>query len=98
MAEPTSHRTQNRRPVLLAFAGPTPPRQTGPTTGPESASDGTPLPERAAPDTPETTSYPGSGSGMGSRLVAGLCAQIGARLESHSLPGMRHEIHLPPQG
>ncbi|PSK87738.1 PAS domain S-box-containing protein [Limimaricola soesokkakensis] len=55
-------------------------------------------PERVAPDIPETTSCPGSGSGMGSRLVAGLCAQIGARIESHSLPGMRHEIHLPPQG
>jgi PAS domain S-box-containing protein len=36
-------------------------------------------------------------SGLGSRLVAGLCAQIGATIDSRSLPGMRHEIRLPPQ-
>ncbi|WP_341213977.1 PAS domain-containing protein [uncultured Limimaricola sp.] len=45
-----------------------------------------------------TETVPGShrNSGLGAGLVAGLCGQIGAKLESRSLPGMRHEITLPP--
>ena len=39
---------------------------------------------------------PDRDSGLGSGLVAGLCAQIGARIESRSLPGMHHEITLAP--
>ena len=38
---------------------------------------------------------PCGGSGLGSRLVTGLCEQIGARIESRALPGLRHEIRLP---
>ncbi|EYD72351.1 PAS domain-containing protein [Limimaricola hongkongensis] len=44
---------------------------------------------------PERSAVSTAGSGLGTRLVAGLCAQISARIDSRSLPGMRHEIHLP---
>ncbi|MGR3465426.1 sensor histidine kinase [Limimaricola sp.] len=47
---------------------------------------------------PDRSAGHGPESGLGTRLVTGLCAQISARIDSQSLPGMRHEIHLPLSG